>query len=57
MILPYHCSPLNQQKIDSRDEVIEVTMKLGVTPRTDDQFGTLQIQNQLEVMHFEIQKL
>ena len=57
MLLPHLRSPMNQQKIDSQPEALEVAMKLEAAPQTDDQFGTLQIQNQLEAMHLEIQNL
>ena len=43
MLLSHLHDPLYQQKIVSQDEALEVYMNLEVVPRTDDQFGTLQI--------------
>ena len=43
MLLPHLCGPLNQQKINSEAKALEVSMKLEAIPRTDDEFGNLQI--------------
>lgn len=52
MLLPHLRGPMNQQKIDSQAETLEVAMKLEVASKEN-----YQIQNQLEAMYLDIQSL
>lgn len=43
MLLPHMHRPMGQQKIDSEEEALDISMKLEFAPRDDAQFGALQI--------------
>ena len=43
MLLPHLRGPMGQQKIDSQEEALEISMKLEAAPRKDAQIGALEI--------------
>ena len=57
MLFPHLCIPMNRQTFSSQDKALEAAMRLEATPLEGATIKLQQIQEQVEVMHQEIQNL
>ena len=57
MLLPHLHQSLNQLKIATQDEDVEIAMKLEASHVLATKFGAQKIQIQLVALHLEIQTL